>query len=423
MNCRVDKPVSSECVPVAWIGLDWADKHHDLFLETAAGQTERVRLANDSGPLHQWLRGLDARFAGQKVAVCLEATRAAILPILLEYRQLEIYLVNPKSMARFREVIRPSGSKSDALDCQLACQLVKSHAELLNPHIAQDELTLELEQLVMIRRGLVDHRTALANQLGSVLKDYFPLALSLLQADTTSDLAAAFVLRFPTLRALQGTVLPQVRQFFLKHRCHRTQGLEERLKLIALAQPVSTQRHWNNPKSFLACTLARELRVLVQQIGKLEERIRILAEQHPDHDLVRSLPGAGPVLQPRVAVALGTKPEAAPSAQHWAVISGVAPVRHQSGDTCLVLHRYAKPQFVHQTWIEFAKSSTLTCGWAKAFVEAKTKSGKTYYTAIRALAFKWMRILHACWEAGTTYDEAKYLAALKKQNSPHSLHI
>ena len=103
-----------------------------------------------------------------------------------------------------------------------------------------------------------------------------------------------------------------------------------------------------------------------------------------------------------------------------AVRDGVAPRRIQSGNSCLTVRRLAKPQFEHQTWIEYAKSSLLTCAWARAFVQAKTKAGKTYYTAIRALAFKWMRIIHACWEQGTTYDEAIYLAALKKSGSPYA---
>jgi transposase len=405
--------------PVAGIGWDWADTHHDLFLETAAGQTERVRLAHEPGQLHQWLKALGSRFSQQKVALCLEATRSALLPILLAYPFWELYLVNPKSLARFRQVMRPSGSKSDALDCRLACQLVKSHASLLNPHVAQDALTLELEQAVTLRRGLVDARTALANQLGRGLKSYFPLALVLVQADTTTALAAALVLRFPTLQALQAASLHQVRQFFLKHKCRLTKGLEERLTLIAPAQPVSAQAPWNHPQSFLACTLAQPLAVLIKRIDQLEERIRILAEQHPHHALVASLPGAGPALEPRLAVALGTQPQACASAQALAVRSGVAPVRQQSGNTCLVTHRWAKPQFLHQTWIEYAKSSTLQCAWAQAFVAAKTQAGKSYYTAIRALAVKWMRILHACWEAGTVYDEAQYLAALKKHHSPY----
>ena len=86
----------------------------------------------------------------------------------------------------------------------------------------------------------------------------------------------------------------------------------------------------------------------------------------------------------------------------------------------MISRRRAKPQFEHQTWIEFAKSSLLKCAWAQEFVETKQKEGKKYYTAIRALAFKWIRILYACWKNGTVYDEATYLASLKKAGSPYA---
>jgi hypothetical protein len=38
--------------------------------------------------------------------------------------------------------------------------------------------------------------------------------------------------------------------------------------------------------------------------------------------------------------------------------------------------------------------------------------------AIRALAFKWIRILYRCWQERQPYDEVKYLLALKKKGSP-----
>jgi hypothetical protein len=75
-------------------------------------------------------------------------------------------------------------------------------------------------------------------------------------------------------------------------------------------------------------------------------------------------------------------------------------------------------KFEHQTWIEFAKCSTVECAWARQFVEAKTKAGKTYYTAIQALAYKWIRILHACWKKGVVYDEACCLKSLQQHHSP-----
>ena len=411
--------IATAAAPAAWIGWDWADQHHDLFLETADGKTETFRLANRPEVLHAWLQALGRRFAPGTVVLCLEASRSALLPIFLEYSFLELYLINPKSMARFREVVRPSGSKSDQLDCSLACQLVRSHRKLLHPFVAEDPLTQELAQMVRVRRDLVSQRTMTANQLKAVLKLYYPLALALLQDDTTTALAAHFVLKFPTLRALQETPLPQVRRFFRGQGCRLTKGLEQRLADIAAVTGVSQQAHWNNPNSFMACSLAQILQAVTARLEEAERQILILARQHPNRSLAQSAPGAATALEPRLMTILGTHPAACASAQQLAVRDGVAPRRVQSGNSCLISRRLAKPQFEHQTWIEFAKCSTLECQWARQFVEAKTKAGKSYYTAIRALAYKWIRILCACWKQGVDYDEARYLTALQQHGSPY----
>ena len=405
--------------PAAWIGWDWADQHHDLFLETAAGKTEALRLAHRPEELHAWLKALGQRFGGGPVVLCLEASRSALLPSFWEYPFLELYLINPKSMARFREVVRPSGSKSDPLDCRLACQLVKSHRNLLHRFLAQDPLTQELAQMVRVRRDLGHQRTMLANQLKGVLKLYYPLALELLRDDTTTALAANFVLKFPTLRAVQEAPLHQVRRLFRGQGCRLTEGLEQRLAAIAPAAGVSGEAHWNNPNSFMACSLAPMLNAVITRIEEAEEHIRILAQQHPNQALAQSEPGAAAALEPRLMAVLGTRPEASSSGQHLAVRDGVAPRRVQSGNTCVIRRRRAKPQFDHQTWIEYAKCSTLESAWARQFVEAKIKAGKSYYTAIRALAYKWIRVLYACWKKNEVYDENKYLQALQRHNSPY----
>ncbi len=407
-------------LPAAWIGWDWADDHHDIFLETSEGKTEKIRLAHRPEALHRWFKELGQRFAQRKVVLCLEACRSALLPILLEYSFLELYLVNPKSLARFREVVRPSGSKNDDLDSELSCQLVKSHRSLLFEYVAEDPLTVELAQLVNYRRDLVNQRSALANQLKATLKLYYPLALEMLQDDTTTALAANFVLKFPTMVALQGTSLHVVRKFFVGQGCRLTEKMEERLAKVAGSVSVSQEASWNKPNSFMACALSEQLKVLVVRVKAIEEQIAIIAEQHPNKALAESLPGAAAVLEPRIMAVLGTNFAACDSAGELAVRDGVAPRRIQSGKSCVISRRKAKPQFEHQTWIEFAKSSLLTCAWAQDFVEAKKKEGKKYYTAIRALAFKWIRIIYACWKSGTVYNEATYLASLKKAGSPYA---
>jgi hypothetical protein len=43
--------------------------------------------------------------------------------------------------------------------------------------------------------------------------------------------------------------------------------------------------------------------------------------------------------------------------------------------------------------------------------------GKTHQAAVRALAFKWIRILFRCWQERTSYDESVYLQALHRRGS------
>src|SRR6266540_1583444 len=45
--------------------------------------------------------------------------------------------------------------------------------------------------------------------------------------------------------------------------------------------------------------------------------------------------------------------------------------------------------------------------WAKAFYERQRAKGSSHNAAIRALAFKWIRILWRCWADRQPYDETR----------------
>ena len=62
--------------------------------------------------------------------------------------------------------------------------------------------------------------------------------------------------------------------------------------------------------------------------------------------------------------------------------------------------------------------STLQSFWARAFYQQQRAKGKPHAVAIRALAFKWIRILHRCWLDRVPYDESRYLMALQAKGSP-----
>ena len=54
--------------------------------------------------------------------------------------------------------------------------------------------------------------------------------------------------------------------------------------------------------------------------------------------------------------------------------------------------------------------------WAREYYEHQRKAGKGHNTAVRALAFKWIRILFRCWKNSVAYSELVYTksAANKK---------
>jgi len=57
-------------------------------------------------------------------------------------------------------------------------------------------------------------------------------------------------------------------------------------------------------------------------------------------------------------------------------------------------------------------------GGARAYYAMQRSKGKSHAIAVRALAFKWIRIIFRLWKDGEVYSEAKYLAALQRNGSP-----
>jgi len=52
------------------------------------------------------------------------------------------------------------------------------------------------------------------------------------------------------------------------------------------------------------------------------------------------------------------------------------------------------------------------------YYEQQRRKGNSHQAAVRALAFKWLRILYRCWHDRAAYDEAADLRALQKRGSP-----
>jgi transposase len=114
---------------------------------------------------------------------------------------------------------------------------------------------------------------------------------------------------------------------------------------------------------------------------------------------------------------LGSDRQRWQSADELACLVGVAPVLERSGQSCWVRWRYFCPKFLCQTFHEYAGESIRHSFWARAYYEQQRAKGKSHHAAVRALAFKWVRIIFRCWQTMTAYDEVKYLENLRRKGS------
>jgi transposase len=192
----------------------------------------------------------------------------------------------------------------------------------------------------------------------------------------------------------------------------------KRIEKIKASTPLTSDKGIIEPSQMIVKALALQLRTLLLSIEQLNRTIEQLFAQIPDADLFSVLPGAGEHLAPRLFLAFGEERSRLATAQDLMQYAGIAPVTERSGKKDWVHWHWSCPKFLRQRFVEWAEQSRQHSFCPKAFYDAQKRKGKTHQEAIRALAFKWIRIVWRCWQDRKPYDEAKYLLALKKKGSP-----
>ena len=402
----------------AFVGIDWADRKHDVCLLAAGSSTREFSvLLHRPEAIAQWAEELRQRFAGRPIAVCLEIVRGPLVYALQRYAFLVLFPVNPATLAKYRKAFYVSGAKDDPLDAQLALELLLKHPEKLTQLQPQGPAMRALQELVEQRRALVGDMGRLINRISWALKQYFPQVLEWFQ-DKDTLVFCDFVTRWPTLKHAQRARKARLTAFFHEHNVRYPHIIEHRIRGITSATALTTDVAVIEPNRLLVEALVQQLRVLLQSVERFDHEIDALARTLPDFDLFASFPGAGAVLAPRLAAAFGERRERYGSADQVQQYSGIAPVTERSGNKHWVHWRLHCPRFQRQTFVEFAALSLPHCYWAKAYYDQQRTRGSSRQAALRALAFKWIRIMYRCWQDRTPYNETTYLNALKRRGSP-----
>ena len=402
----------------ALIGMDWADQKHDVCLWVAdSKKTESLVIKHSAETLREWMNGLRERFGGRRVAICLEQSRGPLIHALMGYEFVVLYPVNPRALAKFREVFSISRAKDDPVDAQLLMELVHKHRAKRRAWKPDDQQTRLMGRLVEDRRKAVNWRTRLSNQLRGALKDYFPQALELVGEDVASTLACDFLLKWPTLEALQKARAEIVRKFYYGHNCRRGDLIGKRIEIIAKSKPLTSDAAVVESSVMKVQMLVGQLRSLMMDIRKYDQKLAEIFSQHPNALIFESLPGAAAVLAPRLMTALGSDRSRYESAADIQQYVGVAPVTKCSAKSETVHWRWGCPKFLRQSFHEFAGQSIYFSAWAGAYYQQQIAKGNSHHQALRSLAFKWIRIIYRCWQNRTPYCEATYLQSLQKRGS------
>jgi transposase len=232
----------------------------------------------------------------------------------------------------------------------------------------------------------------------------------------TTPRACAFLQKWPTLAAVQKAGAQRLRKFYYGQHCRAEELIQQRLQLLAQAKPLTTDAAVVAAQSLLVKSVAHELAALPAILAEYDQQIAALFAAHADYQIWDSFPGAGAALAPRLAAAWGTQRDRFESSDAMAAYSGIAPVKQASGRSVWIHMRWACPKFLRQTFHELARTSLSFCVWAQCYYQLQLDRGKGRHAAFRALAFKWQRIVWRCWQDPTPYDDAKYLASLKRDN-------
>src|SRR6266705_3409119 len=189
---------ATEEMPMVFVGIDWAEAHHDICVVDDDGQVLAKRRVPEGiegvGKLH----ALIAEHAEDPAAVVvgIETDRGLLVGSLVAAGY-KVYAINPLASSRYRDRHATSGAKSDPGDARVLADLVRTDRHKHRVLAGDSNLAGAVQILARAHQGLVWTRQRQVNQLRNALREIYPGALSAFDDLDAGD-AMAVLERAPT---------------------------------------------------------------------------------------------------------------------------------------------------------------------------------------------------------------------------------
>jgi len=394
-----------------FVGDDWAEAHHDVEIQDETGRAlARRRLPEGIGgiaALHALLADqLPGDAEPDQVVVGIETDRGPWVQALLAAGY-QVYAINPLSASRYRERHVTSRAKSDPGDAKVLADLVRTDRRHHRPIAGDSELAEAVKALARTHQNLIWTRQRQTNALRSTLREFYPAALVAFD-DLASRDALAVLAKAPTPTAGAALRVTQVeavlRAAGRQRNLHaRAEEISAALRTEQLSAPPLVAEAFGAAVAALVAVTAE----LVGQTAAVEAKLAAAFEQHPSAEILRSLPGLGPVLGARVLAEFGDDPHRYADAKARKNYAGTAPITRASGKSRVVLARVARNRRLADALYQWAFSALSSSPGARAYYDAHRVRGATHHAALRALGNRLVGILHGCLRRHQPYDEAR----------------
>ena len=387
-------------------GVDWAEAHHDVHVQDEQGR----RLAG--GRLAEGIAGL-ARFHDMiaahaedpaEVVIGTETDRG-LFAAGLAAAGYQVFAVNPMSVSRYRDRHSVSGAKSDPGDAKVLADLVRTDRHNHRPAVPDSDLAEAVKVLARAHQSMIWNRRRQLNQLRSALREFYPAALAAFDDLASGD--AIEVLKVAPEPGL-GAALSRTQIGAALRRGGRTRRVDERTAQIQTALRAPQLQ----PSPVIAAamgaavsSLALVIAEMTRQVTVLERQLAADFEQHPDAEVVRSLPGLGTILGGRVLGEFGDAPDRYASAKSRRNYAGTSPITRASGTKRVALARHARNKRLADAIYLWAFSALTASPGARQFYNHRRAAGDTHHQALRALGNHLVGFLHGCLASHSLYDE------------------
>jgi transposase len=393
-----------------FVGLDWAARDHAVcVIDERGAMASRFEVAHTDVGLGELVTKLATFGAPAQLRIAIERPSGLVVDTLVD-RGFAVVPIHPNAVKAARPRYSAAQGKTDLGDAYLLADLLRTDGHRFRTLAPLSDQTKALRGLVRTRDDLVDRRTALANQLRSLLGEFWPGAAEIF-ADVDSPIALEFLDRYPTPQSAASLGEKRLAAFLARHAYSGRRSAADLLARLRAAPRSVAGELEAEAKGDCVRALVAVLRPLVAQIATLTSAVEHAVEAHPDGHIVTSLFRSGRVCAAQLLAEIGDDRARFASAEHLAAEGGVVPVTRESGKHRAVTFRWACNMRLRAALSTLADTTRHTMPWARALYQRARDRGKEHAHAIRILARAWCRVLWQCWQKRIPYDPAKHGAA------------